>query len=83
MNIGEKAKIILNSKYAYGSKGVEPVIPPDSDIVLDVHVLAMLGNQLQPESLFQKDLDIDPFVASTPEKIQEEFDRMQVCDIDV
>lgn len=81
MNVGEKARLIVDSKYAYGVKGVEPVIPPNSDIILDVQVLAMLGNQLQPESLFQKDLDIDPFVASTPEAIQEEFDRMQVRDV--
>ena len=82
MNVGEKAKITLNSKYAYGSKGVDPIIPPDSDIVLDLHVLAMLGNQLQPDSLFQKDLDIDPFVASTPETIQDEFDKMQANKVD-
>ena len=37
-----------------------------------------IGNQLNPESLFQKDLDIDPFVASTPEQIQEDYDAMQV-----
>jgi hypothetical protein len=39
--------------------------------------LAWLGNQLRPESLFQKDLDIDPFVASTPEAIQAEFEKKQ------
>lgn len=42
-------------------------------------VLAWLGNQLRPESLFQKDLDIDPFIASTPEAIQAEYEDMQVC----
>ena len=117
MKIGEKAKFTINSKYAYGSKGVDPVIPPNSDIILDVNVMAWLGmyllltlscvytslnlhyfhnnkvynifyiccivhtytgNQLNPESLFQKDLDIDPFVASTPEQIQEDYDAMQV-----
>lgn len=41
-------------------------------------VLAWLGNQLRPESLFQKDLDIDPFIASTPEAIQAEYEDMQV-----
>ena len=29
------------------------------------------------ESLFQKDLDIDPFIASSPEEIQAEYDDMQ------
>jgi hypothetical protein len=78
MKIGEKAKFQFTSKYAYGAKGVDPVIPPNSDIVVDLNVLAWLGNQLQPESLFQKDLDIDPFIASSPEQIQEEFDQGQV-----
>lgn len=44
-------------------------------------VLAWLGNQLRPESLFQKDLDIDPFIASTPEAIQAEYEDMQVLNI--
>jgi hypothetical protein len=33
---------------------------------------------MNPETLFSKDLDIDPFVASTPEAIQLEFDNRQV-----
>lgn len=41
-------------------------------------MLAWLGNQLRPESLFQKDLDIDPFIASTPEAIQADFERNQL-----
>ena len=82
MKIGEKATFTLSGKYAYGSKGVESVIPPDAEIVVDLNILAWLGNQLQPESLFQKDLDIDPFVASTPEQIQEEFDQMQARKVD-
>lgn len=35
---------------------------------------------MNPESLFSKDLDIDPFVASTPEAIQAEFDNRQVIE---
>ena len=46
MKIGEKAKFTINSKYAYGSKGVDPVIPPNSDIILDVNVMAWLGKYL-------------------------------------
>lgn len=77
MKIGEKAKFIVNSNYAYGGKGVEPVIPANSNIEIQIKVLAWLGNQLAPESLFQKDLDIDPFIASTPESIQAEYEEMQ------
>jgi hypothetical protein len=46
--------------------------------IFTISILAWLGNQLQPETLFQKDLDVDPFIASTPESIQAEFDDMQV-----
>jgi hypothetical protein len=56
---------------------VSPVIAPNSDIEVDIKVLAWLGNQMRPESLFQKDLDIDPFIASSPETIQREYDEMQ------
>lgn len=77
MTVGEKASFTLNSKYAYGEKGVGSIIPPGSDIDIDLKVLAWLGNQLRPESLFQKDLDVDPFIASTPETIRAEYEDMQ------
>ena len=44
---------------------------------MELKILAWLGNQLRPESLFQKDLDVDPFVASTPESIKADYDEMQ------
>ena len=77
MRVGEKAVIQCAAPYAYGSRGVSSVIPPNADLELEIKVLAWLGNQLRPESLFQKDLDIDPFVASTPEAIQAEYEDMQ------
>jgi hypothetical protein len=79
MTVGEAAKFVCTAPYAYGSKGVAPVIAPNSDVEIQLTILAWLGNQLRPESLFQKDLDIDPFVASTPEAIQADFENMQVC----
>ena len=77
MKVGEKARFVISSNYAYGGKGVDPVIPANCNIELQIKVLAWLGNQLAPESLFQKDLDIDPFIASTPESIQAEYEEMQ------
>jgi peptidylprolyl isomerase len=78
MKVGEKAKFVLGSSYAYGAKGVGQVIPPHSAVELEIKIQAWLGNAMRPESLFQKDLDVDPFIASTPESIQAEFDQMQV-----
>lgn len=78
MKIGERAKITVGSKFGYGEKGIIPVIPMNAELELDVKILAWLGNQLNPESLFEKDLDIDPFIASTPEAIKAEYDNKQV-----
>lgn len=77
MKVGERAKFIVSPAYAYGSAGISPVIPPNSEIELEIRTQAWLGNQLRPETLFQKDLDIDPFVSSTPEAIQADYDAMQ------
>lgn len=82
MKIGEKSKFLCSPKYAYGDKGIPYVIPPNSDIEIEMKTLAWLGNQLRPESLFQKDLDIDPFIASTPESIQAEYEDMQLKKVD-
>jgi hypothetical protein len=70
---------VCQPSYAYGDKGVGglSVVPPNSQVQIDILVMAWLGNQLRPESLFSKDLDIDPFVASTPEAIQAEFSDKQ------
>ena len=78
MQVGEKAKFVVNSKYGYGIAGVPPVIPGNADLELTIKVLAWLGNQLRPETLFQKDLDIDPFISSSPEAIQADYDELMV-----
>lgn len=77
MKVGEKAIFSLSPQYAYGLQGVNPVIPPNADIDVELRVQAWLGNQLRPETLFQKDLDIDPFISSTPEAIQTDFETKQ------
>mmetsp|Transcript_11031 Transcript_11031/g.11040 ORF Transcript_11031/g.11040 Transcript_11031/m.11040 type:complete len:283 (+) Transcript_11031:55-903(+) len=77
MKVGEKAIFLISPEYAYGKSGVKPVIPSNSDIEVELRIQAWLGNQLRPETLFQKDLDIDPFISSTPEAIQSDFESMQ------
>ena len=78
MKVGEKAEYIINSEFAYGNIGINNVVLPNSDIKLVIKILAWLGNSLTPESLFSKDLDIDPFVSSTPEAIQADYDEMSL-----
>lgn len=77
MKVGEKASFSISPEYAWGIQGVNPVIPPNADIDIELRVQAWLGNQLRPETLFQKDLDIDPFISSTPEAIQSDFETKQ------
>lgn len=77
MQVGERATFALEPQYGYGSTGVAPVIPPNAQIDIDIKILAWLGNQLRPETIFSKDLDVDPFIASTPETIQAEYDEME------
>ena len=77
MQVGERARFTVAPQMAYGATGVPPVIPPNSEVELDIKVLAWLGNQLRPETVFSKDLDVDPFVASTPESIQAEYEEME------
>eukprot|EP01039_Chlorochromonas_danica_P001439 gene1439-1564_t len=77
MKVGEKAQFSVSSNYGYGVKGVGKVIPANADLEFQINVLATLGNELQPESLFQKDLNVDPFLAQTPEAIQAEYDKLQ------
>jgi hypothetical protein len=60
MRVGERALIKCSPAYAYGTNGVRTVIPPNAAIELDVKLVAWLGNQLRPETLFQKDL-VDMF----------------------
>ena len=77
---------LLSADQAHPSNA--PYLPnhlclPGADLEIEMKILAWLGNQLRPESLFQKDLDIDPFIASTPEAIQAEYEDMQVMNTDI
>ena len=56
MKVGERAIFKCTADYAYGENGIQPIIPPNAIIDLDVKLVAWLGNQLRPETLFQKDL---------------------------
>ncbi|KAJ3145754.1 FK506-binding protein 2B [Geranomyces michiganensis] len=38
MTKGEKARIIIESEWAYGKKGVEGKIPPNTDLTFEVHL---------------------------------------------
>jgi len=42
MSVGEKAKLIISSDYAYGAEGAGGVIPPNADLIFEVELLEIL-----------------------------------------
>lgn len=39
MSFGERSKLTVSSEYAYGAKGVEPLIPPHATLIFDLELL--------------------------------------------
>jgi FKBP-type peptidyl-prolyl cis-trans isomerase FkpA len=39
MKIGEKRRLVISSKFAYGKRGVPGAIPPDATLIFDVELL--------------------------------------------
>lgn len=39
MKIGERRRLVLPSKVAYGAAGAQPVIPPHADLVFEVELV--------------------------------------------
>ena len=42
LKVGEHAKFEVDSSYAYGEKGLENVVPPNTTIIIDVELLAIM-----------------------------------------
>eukprot|EP00536_Pseudo-nitzschia_multiseries_P011071 jgi/Psemu1/307872/fgenesh1_kg.360_\ len=47
MSLGEKAKLYISSDYGYGERGAPGAIPPNSDLVFEVELLAV-GKKKSP-----------------------------------
>jgi len=45
MQVGEKAKFLVSPSYGYGSAGISPVIPPNSEIEIDVKIQVRYTNR--------------------------------------
>ena len=45
---GERASITCSPQYAYGKKGIPPLIPPDATLVFDVELIDFEVRVLQP-----------------------------------
>ena len=73
MRVGDEAEIVCTPQYGYGLDGVDPVIPPNSDLVFRVSVLGMEGNIMNPSSF----ADSNPLTPRSPTDIMAEFNRRQ------
>lgn len=48
MSLGEKARLHISADFGYGARGAGKDIPPNSDLVFEVELLA-IGNQYTPQ----------------------------------
>jgi FK506-binding protein 1 len=38
-SFGERSKVIVKAKYAYGNKGFPPSVPPNTDLIFDLELI--------------------------------------------
>jgi FKBP-type peptidyl-prolyl cis-trans isomerase len=50
MKVGGKSKVVCPPELAYGERGAPPQIPPDSTLVFEVHVLAIVKPDAAPDA---------------------------------
>jgi peptidylprolyl isomerase len=50
MTPGTKLKVVVPSKLAYGKRGIEGLIPPDSDLVFDMELVAVKAGPKLPQA---------------------------------
>ncbi|KAI8353900.1 hypothetical protein B0O80DRAFT_451770 [Mortierella sp. GBAus27b] len=43
LSVGEKATLDITSDYAYGEEGADDDIPPNSDLIFEVELVAIIG----------------------------------------
>ena len=54
MKVGEVANVKISSAYGYGGKGVKSVIAPETDLELELNILAWLGNEMRLSRYFRR-----------------------------
>lgn len=70
MRVGEKARVVVAPRYGYGSKGVPPVIGPDTSLEFEVEVLS-LDKAFAPTNF----RELDPTNTRDIQSITQDYDR--------
>ncbi|KAF0746143.1 hypothetical protein AaE_008241 [Aphanomyces astaci] len=54
MSLNETARLYIPSQLGYGASGAGDVIPPNADLIFDVHLIAINGVQISPKVSIQE-----------------------------
>ncbi|ETV67835.1 hypothetical protein H257_16071 [Aphanomyces astaci] len=54
MSLNETARLYIPSQLGYGASGAGDVIPPNADLIFDVHLIAINGVQMSPKVSIQE-----------------------------
>lgn len=71
MRVGEVAEFDIAPAYAYGRRGMPPVIPGNATLTFEVELVAAKGGQSEN---IKRVAEYNPGVARTPEDISREYD---------
>jgi len=71
MKVGEQSVLTCAPQYAYGQKGIPPMIPPAATLQFDVELLSAVSPQAETNT-FAED---NPFSPRTPQAIQQAYER--------
>eukprot|EP00607_Mallomonas_marina_P005699 CAMPEP_0182431478 /NCGR_PEP_ID=MMETSP1167-20130531/49509_1 /TAXON_ID=2988 /ORGANISM="Mallomonas Sp, Strain CCMP3275" /LENGTH=395 /DNA_ID=CAMNT_0024617863 /DNA_START=354 /DNA_END=1541 /DNA_ORIENTATION=- len=70
MSVGERAKIRISAEFAYGTTGLPPIIPPNSELVFDITLLGF-----RPRGSWVKPLIQEPGLSEKPYDIEDGIDN--------
>ncbi|RQM22502.1 hypothetical protein B5M09_000920 [Aphanomyces astaci] len=54
MSLNETARLYIPSQLGYGASGAGDMIPPNADLIFDVHLIAINGVQMSPKVSIQE-----------------------------
>lgn len=75
MRVGEKSEYSISPNYAYGRRGMPPVIPGNATLTFEIELLEMKGGQSDEQ--VQNVVDFNPDLPRTPEDIAINYEMLK------